>query len=860
MKKTLAFIFLIILSAPIHMDLNAQAAVVRSEQIEVFGGIEYYIHTVESKQTPFGIAQAYGISLDKLLEANPEARSGLRINQILRIPVNVDQGQSQTKIVQSEQKDKASEQQSFIYHIASRNERFSAIGNKYQVPESDIRMANPTLHEPLREGEYVKVPLGKMNRSGLDLIPVKQDVLKKQQSSTAPRETDNFPETDQPIGRPVYEPHDTNQIIHQPKKAPEDSSKEPDQILVQNISKHHTVLAKETLYSISQQYDVDMDQLLAYNPGAGTTLAIGQIIQIPDPSPEEDGVIQTDTSEFIMHRVKKGETLYRIARDYATSIFDLKKLNPGLTDQISIGQEIRIAKKDITSPFIIHIVEERTRSRAMAREFEISINRFYEFNPAVGRLVYPGQVIRIPIADHLKIRPVIEMKSDSLQIKVPEEEAIIEKLVTCPDHPAYTSQKFRIALMIPLHLNEAALISSDFNSDPESLLNHRSFSFLPFYEGFMMAVDSLVNTEGMDIELYVYDVDQSPETISKALNDPKLLGVDLIVGPFFGRGFERAARFARDHDIPIVNPLSPRPGIIKGFPNVFKVKPAKDCQYEQLAALITNYYPDARVFIYRAHQFTALDESMKLRTALLKHLEPTVAIPNQRLFKLATDRSRDLNPDKRLIQEITIENQRFSTDQLKRDIDLTTVFDNSVTEFIYVNDSVREFSKRASTVRDNVVIAITDDNVFAMELVNKLNQVADTFNIRLVGLPNWREFSNLFTESLLKMNAHHLTTEHIDHNSLQIEQFVYTYRNKYNAEPAHYAFEGFDIGWFFLRALMHYGDKLLDCVQHFDPELTTTRFRFDRNNDQDGFENCYWNFYRYQNYQLVPLENNFLAP
>jgi hypothetical protein len=430
----------------------------------------------------------------------------------------------------------------------------------------------------------------------------------------------------------------------------------------------------------------------------------------------------------------------------------------------------------------------------------------------------------------------------------------------CPEVPTYADRKFRIALMIPLHLNEAEKLGTSLRGNPETTIGLRPFSFIQFYEGFMLAVDSLVRHKGLNAEIYVYDVNQEQSSITAALNDPKLKGVDLIVGPFFNRSFELVAHFAREHEIPIVNPMAQRSEIVNDFPNVFKVKPNIECQYDQLAALIALNYPDAKIFIYRAHSFTALDESRKLLHALHNRIERTVNIPNTRIYNLAESRSRRTSRQGIVMPYITLENQRFSTNQLKHDLHQSSVFDNSITQLVFATDGIMEFSRNASSIRDNVVIAISEDNVFAMELVNNLNQLADTISIKLVGLPNWRDFDNLFIESLLKMQAHHLVQSHIDYSSQQTQHFIYNFRRQFNTEPEHYAYEGFDIAWFFIQALMQYGDNLYDCVHHFRPELTSTQFWFLKKSKTDGFENCYWNFYRFQDYKLLPLNNVYYSP
>lgn len=886
MKKSSGIISFVLLSMLLHLlfftATHAQAPVKISAQIETFGQKSYYMHTVEPQQTLFGIAQAYKVTVENILMSNPDARRGLRVNQVLRVPVTDQSPASFVQQAQTQETPPAiADRYDYIYHVTGKSETFNYIANIYMVPVNQIRSANPTLSEPILEGEYVVVPIApkepqtepkiREQRSSFDPFanpPVKTPTSQAQanQSSQARQQQ---PTQAQSTGRstgittpqptmPLTEESGVEIISH---FSLADAEQQAASLPVSSAGEgygQHAVKPQETLFSIARQYELTVDQLMALNPGISKMLSVGQVLRVPQKADSPQSTQPKQEGDLITHTVSKGETLYRISRDHAVSIGDLQKINPGLTERLTVGQKILVPKKKITSPFFEYEIESRSTVRRLSRDFEISRDRFYYFNPAAGRRVYPGQKVRIPISDHLTFSAPMPMQVDTVFIEEPQFiEHIPEKIISCPDYPAHANRMFRVALMIPFYLDEADKLQFNYSSQPDKLLSERPFSFLQFYEGFLMAVDSLITSEGLKLDLYVYDVVQSMDDVAQALSDPKLRSSDLIIGPFFNQGFEVVSRFAREHNIPIVNPMAQRSEIIEGFPNVIKVKPTPDSQYEQVAQLISEHYPDAKVFIYRAQSWTNQEESRKMRQSIEKHLKPSVAIANQRIYSLAEKRSRRYEGPGGITPYIRVEGVQFSTSQLGETLYDASIFENPVTEFVYNNDSVREFRRHASSVRDNVIIAISDENVFAMELVNKLNQVADTFSIKLVGLPNWKNFDNLFTESLLKLQMHHLVPGHIDYNTLQAEKFIYNYRMRYNAEPGTYAFEGFDIGWYFLQALMRYGDGMLDCLPHFYPQLSQTRFHFQRKNEASGLENEFWNIYRYQNHQMAPLINTY---
>jgi len=106
----------------------------------------------------------------------------------------------------------------------------------------------------------------------------------------------------------------------------------------------HKVTKGDTLWSISKQYNISLELILALNNIKDKdTLSIGQIIKIPQDS--------LPTVDYIMCIVKKGDTLWSIAQKYNLSVdLILATNNIANSELISIGQQIKIpSSKDATS-------------------------------------------------------------------------------------------------------------------------------------------------------------------------------------------------------------------------------------------------------------------------------------------------------------------------------------------------------------------------------------------------------------------------------------------------------------------------------------------------------------------------------
>lgn len=100
----------------------------------------------------------------------------------------------------------------------------------------------------------------------------------------------------------------------------------------------HIVKAGENLFSISRLYGLTVDELCTMNGiNKKSPLSIDQSLKIVEFS---KGI--SNFTSASLHIVKKGDTLYNIAKRYGISINRLKELN-NLTDNIiSINQRLRV--------------------------------------------------------------------------------------------------------------------------------------------------------------------------------------------------------------------------------------------------------------------------------------------------------------------------------------------------------------------------------------------------------------------------------------------------------------------------------------------------------------------------------------
>jgi LysM repeat protein len=117
----------------------------------------------------------------------------------------------------------------------------------------------------------------------------------------------------------------------------------------------HTIAKGETLATIGKKYGVGYKAIEAANPGISPTrLKIGDKIKIPAKSASAPTASATpaanDGSAGKVYVVKSGDNLLKIAKTTGVSVNQLRAANNLRTDQIRVGQKLKIPAKGQTPP------------------------------------------------------------------------------------------------------------------------------------------------------------------------------------------------------------------------------------------------------------------------------------------------------------------------------------------------------------------------------------------------------------------------------------------------------------------------------------------------------------------------------
>jgi LysM repeat protein len=237
-----------------------------------------------------------------------------------------------------------------IDHQVKLGESVRLLSKKYLVDPTEIYKLNKFAVDGISEGMTLKIPVPRKEvliASEVVVVEGKksaEDDLKKQESIA-----DEALKIQTPTSNPI---------------------KEAKQIIITEEKKEviHKVLPKETLYSLSRDFNVSVDDIKANNPELLTAgLKIGQLVKIrtnktvdikksseivkniPTKTPTKtfSQVKEQSGGQIIRHTVEPKETLYSLSKKYGITVDEIKQQNSSLLiNGLQIGQVLELKAKN----------------------------------------------------------------------------------------------------------------------------------------------------------------------------------------------------------------------------------------------------------------------------------------------------------------------------------------------------------------------------------------------------------------------------------------------------------------------------------------------------------------------------------
>lgn len=156
-------------------------------------------------------------------------------------------------------------------------------------------------------------------------------------------------------------------------------------------SGYYVVKKGDTLWSIARSFGLTVNELKEINNLTSNNLTVGQTLLVKENMTDVPPV--EDVSGFEYYTVQKGDTLYSIAKKYNISVDKLKEINNLKTNTLSIGQKLIIGETISSNQYI---VQKWDTLYSIARKFNISVDNLKKANNLSSNVLSIGQTLIIP--------------------------------------------------------------------------------------------------------------------------------------------------------------------------------------------------------------------------------------------------------------------------------------------------------------------------------------------------------------------------------------------------------------------------------------------------------------------------------
>lgn len=180
--------------------------------------------------------------------------------------------------------------------------------------------------------------------------------------------------------------------------------------------KIYTVAKEDSLYQIAKKYNTTVDELKKLNNLSSNNLTIGMKLKIPVSSSTTNNEETPSSTKTYTYQVKKGDTLYQIAKNNNTTVDAIKKLNNLSSNTLTIGSIIKLPSSNTssnTSEEDIYIVKSGDTLYQIAKNNNTTVDAIKKLNNLSSNTLTIGQTLLIPLPKEEYIIYTV-IKGDSL--------------------------------------------------------------------------------------------------------------------------------------------------------------------------------------------------------------------------------------------------------------------------------------------------------------------------------------------------------------------------------------------------------------------------------------------------------------
>lgn len=307
-------------------------------------------YTVQRGDALSKIARRYGVSVTELMRTNGLRSTTIRIGQRLVVPVPSYDGSP--VLAQADGVNAVT-----VEYGRSRTRPVLADGSRVERsrPRTPVVRASTSAarRQAVRPAENARDESSSTAKS--DEVPEEQTTVRTASTSAESRETSGPSEE-------ASEESASTRIVY-------------------------TVRRGDNLTEIGKKYGVSVAEIRSWNGIQGSRIHVGQTLYLYDTNPER---AEPTTTEY---RVRRGDTLSEIAGRYRVRVSDLRRWNNLRTNTIRAGQRLTIHNGQADT--VTYRVKRGDSLYVIARKHGVGINDLKRWNSLSSSTIRPGQTLKI---------------------------------------------------------------------------------------------------------------------------------------------------------------------------------------------------------------------------------------------------------------------------------------------------------------------------------------------------------------------------------------------------------------------------------------------------------------------------------
>ena len=575
----------------------------------------------------------------------------------------------------------------------------------------------------------------------------------------------------------------------------------------------HTVKSGDTLFSIAKAYNVTEALLKEVNPNCVDGIRIDQTIKIPvsEKAAANNGGEKRKKKDFATHKVKAGQTLYSIARDYNISVATLREDNPSINPQsLTIGETLWIRRANMGSSseseaqdqmkeyaetlnkatddgYEYHVVMPGETIYSLSRRYGISEKDFAELND-ISNGLKAGAVIRVRESqqDNTTLIDNANTVAENAVVEAQSHEANIVFNTLSSD------QLLNIALMLPMSTN-----------------GRPNVSYVEFYQGFLMGLEDVRQNYNGNTQLTLYNTEHDPLKVQRIVSSEAFKGTNLIVGPVYEDELKPVLSYGATNSVPVVSPLADIASTKS--PVLYQLAPNTSKKYEKIANLV-----DGERDIYLIYA-TSYDKEFE------KEILQVLEGKNHAAYTYSFDQKSIFTPRNAVARQIEL-----------------------------VDDILKEEKPCLFVVLANVETDV--DRILgtlSSAKVSLTDRSEKCASYMVLGNSRWSRFVNIDPTTYFNNNVVMISTYHAKRDADNVRQFDSRYVESYGTFPSLYAYRGYDTAVMFgggMRSDIEY--NMLD--KRYKP--LQTEYKFVQDGIGGKFINQSWVRVNYNNNYTITIE------